>query len=151
MGHQARECSKKTAYFRRKDKNNIHQAEEGDQERHGQLEEETDMGTLSVCALEDVGESKNDASKSTVTKITTVPASGLTSAIMMTQCEEITANLKESDKQRNEAHEQSASSSSGQSDGCSQTSATFLTSPRESGGSEQRHSCVETTATSETG
>ena len=41
---------------------------------------------------------------------------------------------KESAKQRNEAHEQSGSSSSEQRDGCSHTVATFVTSRREPGG-----------------
>ena len=50
----------------------------------------------SVCALEDVEESKNDASKSTTSKITKTLATGPTPAIMLKQCEEIMANLKES-------------------------------------------------------
>ena len=71
------------------------------------LEEETDMGTLDECVLEDVEESKNDASKSTMSKITTVPAPGLTPSIILKQCEEIVANLQKTTKKRNEAQEQS--------------------------------------------
>ena len=86
--------------FRSKGKNNIHQVEED-----------------STCALEDVEEGKNDASKSTTSKITKTPVTGLTPAIMLKQCEEIMANLKESAKQRNEVHEQRGSSSSEQREG----------------------------------
>ena len=72
--------------------------------RHEQPEEETDIRTCDMCAVEDVEESKGHASKS-ATKIRKMPATGLTPAIMLKQCEEIMANLKESTKQRNEAHE----------------------------------------------
>ena len=87
--------------------------EEDNQERHDQSEQETDMGTFDVCALEDVEGSRNDTSKSTTNTVTTLPASGLTPAIMMKHCEEIMTNLKASASQRSEAHEQSGSSSSG--------------------------------------
>ena len=50
-------------------------------------------------------------------KITKTPVTRLTPATMLKQCEEIVANLKESAKQRNEAHEQRGSSSSEQRDG----------------------------------
>ena len=60
------------------------------------LKEDTDMGTFDVCALEDV--ENNDASKSTISNITTMPAPGLAPAIVLKQCEEIMANLKESSR-----------------------------------------------------
>ena len=75
------------------------------------------MGTYDVSALEDVEESKNDASKSTTSNRTKTPATGLTPAIMLTQSKEIMANLNESAKQRNEANKQSGSSSSEPCDG----------------------------------
>ena len=85
-----------------------------------------------------------------MSKITTVPASILTPAVM-TQCEEVMANMKESDKQRDEAHEQSGSPSSEQRDGCSQTVATLTTSPRIPRSPQQREACVQTMVTSELG
>ena len=93
------------------------------------------MQSFDLCALEDVEESKNDASKNTTSKITKTPAARLTPAIMLKHGEEIMAKLKESAKQRNEAYEQSGSPSS---------------EPRDSGslGSQKR---VQTMATSETG
>ena len=87
-------ATRRRLIFRSKGKNNIHQVEED-----------------STCALEDVEEGKNDASKSTTNKITKTPT------IMLKRCEEIMANLKASAKQRSEAHEQRASSSSEQCDG----------------------------------
>ena len=86
-----------------------------------------------------------------MSKITTVPASVLTPAVMMKQCEEVMANMKESDKQRDEAHEQSGSPSSEQRDGCSQTVVTLTTSPRTPRSPQQREACVQTMVTSETG
>ena len=90
-----------------------------------------------MCALEDVEESRNDASQSTTSKIRKTPATGLTPAIMLKQCEEIMANLKESAKQRSEVHEQSGPSSSEQRNGGS-------------GGPKKRDACVQTIGTSET-
>ena len=89
----------------------ISQLEEDDQGRHDQPEEETYMSTFDVCALEGVEESKNDANKRTTSKIMKTPVTPLTPAIMLKQCEDIMARLKESAKQRNEASEQSGSSS----------------------------------------
>ena len=81
QAHGASECLKMSAFFRCTGENNKNQVEEDDQERHDQPEEETDMGTFDVCALEDVEESRNDASKSTMSKITATPATGLTPEI----------------------------------------------------------------------
>ena len=100
----------------------------------------------SMCALGDVEENKNDANTSAVGKLAIVSASGLTPEITMKQCEEIMARRKKTAKQRNEAHEQSGSPSSGPRDGCTQTSRS-----RESRDPEQREACVETVATSGTG
>ena len=101
MGHGASDRSNNSAHLRSEGKNNTHQADRDDFQRHDQPEEETYVGTFDVCSLEDVEESKNDARQ-----ITTVSASGLTPVIMMKQCEEIMDNVKDSAKQRNKAHEQ---------------------------------------------
>ena len=61
-----------------KGKNNIRQVEEDDRVQHDQPDEEIDMGTFDMYASEDVKDSKNDASKSTTSKISKTPATGLT-------------------------------------------------------------------------
>ena len=55
----------------------------------------SDVGTFDVCALEHFDENKNDANTNAVGKLTMVSASGLTPEIMMKQCEENMARLKE--------------------------------------------------------
>ena len=133
MGHRASAWSQKTSH-NGKGKNSTHQAEEDDQERHVQFEEETDMGTFVVCALEGCrGEKERCEHERDEQKSRLVLASGWTLEIMMKPCEEIMANLKGSAMQRNGTHERSGSSSSGQRDGCSQTDATRMTGSRESG------------------
>ena len=73
------------------------------QQEEGLSQKQKQQHQFDMCALEDVEKSKNDASKSTTSKFTKTPTTGLTPAIMLKQCEEIMANLVESVKQRHEA------------------------------------------------
>ena len=92
---------------------NTDQVEDDDQEQHVRFEEETGMGTFDVCALEDVEENEDYACEHHHDggSVRVDPE------IMMMQCEGIMAKLKKSTKQRNETHEHSGSSRSGQRDG----------------------------------